>query len=150
MSRALQTYSGVRAGFALTVLLVAGSLVQFPPEAFGLPVGDGSFQAAVEVPVVQEVQLQLPAEDAEGLQGAFTGSGLHKVLKELAGLRRTLVLSLPHPSYFISLFPSVDRGFSQGLVGAGITFQDWGKKRKRGLYLFLHRDQSAINFMICN
>lgn len=131
MYRALQTYSGVCAGFALIILFVAGSLVQFPPEAFGLPVSDGSFQAAVEASVVRGVQLQLPAEDAESLQGAFTSSGLHEVLKQLAGLRRALVLRLPH------LFPSVDKGFSQVLVGAGIPFQDWGKKRNRGFYLFL-------------
>lgn len=116
--RALQTYSGVCAGFALIILLVAGSLVQFPPEAFGLPESDSSFEAAVEASVVGGVQLQLPAEDTESLQGAFTGSGLDKVLKQLTGLRRTLILSLPH------LFPSVDKGFSQVLVGAGIPFKD--------------------------
>lgn len=144
MYRDLQTYSGVCAGFALIILLVAGSLVQFPPEAFGLPVSDGSFQAAVEASVVGGVQLQLPAEDAESLQGAFAGSGLHEVLKQLAGLRRTLIFRLPH------LFPSVDKGFSQVLVGAGIPFQVWGKKRNRGFYLFLDWDGSPINFIICN
>ncbi len=84
---------------------MACSLVQFSPETFGLPVGDGSFQAAVEASVVGGVQLQLPAEDAEGLHGAFTGSGLHEVLKQLAGLRRTFVLHLPHPSSVTHSFP---------------------------------------------
>lgn len=143
MFRALQTYSGVYAGFALIILLVAGSLVQFPPEAFGLPVSDGSFQAAVETSVVRGVQLQLPAEDAESLQGAFTSSGLHEVLKQLAGLRRTLVLCLPH------LFPSVDKGFSQVLVLAFLS-RTGERKKNRGFYLFLDWDESPINFIICN
>lgn len=130
MFRALQTYSGVYAGFALIILLVAGSLVQFPPEAFGLPVSDGSFQAAVETSVVRGVQLQLPAEDAESLQGAFTSSGLHEVLKQLAGLRRTLVLCLPH------LFPSVDKGFSQVLVLAFLSRTGERKKKTEGFICF--------------
>lgn len=71
-------------------------LVQFGPQSLDLPGADGDLQRAVEVLVVQRVQLELPAEDAEGLQRPFTGGRLDKVLKELTGLSRAFVLRLTH------------------------------------------------------
>lgn len=72
------------------------SFVQFGPQGLDLPGADCSLQGAVEVAVVQRIQLQLPAEDAEGLQSAFTGGGLDKVLEEHAGLSHALVLGFTH------------------------------------------------------
>lgn len=115
---------------------MACSLVQFPPEAFGLPVGDGSFQAAVEASVVGGVQLQLPTEDAEGLQGAFTGSGLHEVLKQLAGLRRTLVLRLPHPSSLTHSFPLWTGDSVRGWLVLAFLFKTGERKGRGGFICF--------------
>lgn len=92
----LVSYPGALAGFILVVNLVLCSFVQFGPQGFDLPGADCSLQGAVEVAVVQRIQLQLPAEDAEGLQSPFTGGRLDKVLKEHAGLRHALVLRLTH------------------------------------------------------
>lgn len=72
------------------------SLVQFGPQGLDLPGADCGLQRAVEAAVVQRVQLQLPAEDAEGLQSPLTGGRLHEVLKEHAGLSHALVFRLAH------------------------------------------------------
>lgn len=90
------SYPGALAGFTLVVHLLLSPFVQFCPQSLDLPGTDGSLQGAVEVAVVQRIQLQLPAKDAEGLQGSFTCGCLDKVLKQLAGLGRALVLRLTH------------------------------------------------------
>lgn len=95
-SRWRLSYPGSLAGSALVVNLVLGPLVQLGPQSLDLPGADCGLQRAVEAAVVQGVQLQLPAQDAEGLQGALAGGRLHKVLKEHAGLRHALVLRLAH------------------------------------------------------
>lgn len=77
----LQAYLNALAGFAFLVLFVAGSLVQLAPKGFGFPAGHRALQAAVEGAVLQRVKLQVIAHNTEGLQGAFTVSGLNKALK---------------------------------------------------------------------
>lgn len=90
------SYPGALAGFVVVVDLVLCPFVQFGPQSFDLPGGDCSLQWAVEVAVVQRIQFQLPAQDAEGLQSPFTGGCLDKVLKEDAGLCHTFILCLTH------------------------------------------------------
>lgn len=72
------------------------SFVQFGPERFDLPCVDCGLQGAVEAAVVQRIQLQLSAEDAEGLESPFASGSLHEVLEEHAGLAQVLVLPLAH------------------------------------------------------
>lgn len=72
------------------------SFVQFGPERFDLPCVDCGLQGAVEAAVVQRVQVQLPAEDAEGLKSPFASGSLYEVLEEHAGLAQVLVLPLAH------------------------------------------------------
>lgn len=91
-----RSHPGALAGFVLVVDLLLGPFVQFGPQGFDLPGADCSLQGAVEVAAVQRVQLQLSAQDAEGLQSPFAGGCLDKVLKELAGPSRALILRLTH------------------------------------------------------
>ena len=81
----------------MVVNLLAGPLVEFGPQAFDLPGADGCLQTAVEMCVVQRVQIHLPAEDAERLQRPLAGGRLDKRLKQLAGLHRAFILRLSHP-----------------------------------------------------
>lgn len=46
--------------------------------------------------MVQRVQFQLSAEDAEGLKSPFASGSLYEVLEEHAGLAQVLVLPLAH------------------------------------------------------
>lgn len=61
------SYPGARASSILVVNLMLCSLVQFGPQGLDLPGADCSLEGTVEVGIVQRIQLQLPAEDAEGL-----------------------------------------------------------------------------------
>lgn len=96
------TYPDICACSTLLVLLMVGSFIQLGPQCFGLPGGDCCFQTAVEASVISRVKLQLPAQQAESLESAFTRGSLNKVLEELAGLRAPLVLCFTHCSVFPS------------------------------------------------
>lgn len=89
------THLGTHAGLPLVVLLVGHPLVQLTPQSFGLPVGDPLLQAAVEGAAVGRVQVQLCAEDVEGLEGFLAGRGLDEVLKEFPHIV-SLLLNLSH------------------------------------------------------
>lgn len=88
-------YLGAHTGLASLVLFVGHPLIQLAPQRFGLPGGDFGFQTAVEGAAVGRVQVQLPAEDAEGLEGALTCGGLDEVLKQLPHVV-LLLLRLAH------------------------------------------------------
>lgn len=90
------SYPGAIAGCILLVRLVLCPLVQFGPQSLDLPWADGGLQRAVEVGVVQRVQLQLPAQNTESLECAFAGSCLDKCLKEPTGLCHALIFSFTH------------------------------------------------------
>lgn len=77
------TYLGAHTGLAFLILFMGHPLIQLAPQRFGFPGGDFGLQTAVEGAAVGRVQVQLPAEDAEGLEGALTCGGLDEVLKQL-------------------------------------------------------------------
>lgn len=97
MASCLRTfhYLGAHTGLALLVLFMGHPLIQLGPQRFGFPGGDLGLQAAVEGAAVGRVQVQLPAEDAEGLQGALARRGMDEVLEELPHVV-LLVLRLTH------------------------------------------------------
>lgn len=70
-------------------------LIQLAPQRFGFPGGDFGLQTAVEGAAVGRVQVQLPAEEAEGLEGALTCGGLEEVLEQLPHVV-PLLLHLAH------------------------------------------------------
>lgn len=90
------THPCALAGFILVVDLLLCPFVQFSPQGFDFPGADRCLQRAIEVAVVQRIQLELSAENTESLQSPFAGGGLDKVLKKLAGLSRALILRLTH------------------------------------------------------
>lgn len=92
----LLSHPGALTGLVLAVDFVLRPFVQFGPQSLDLPGADGGLERAVEAAIVQRVQLQLPAQDAEGLQRPFAGGRVDKVLKELAGLRCAFILRLTH------------------------------------------------------
>lgn len=98
------SYPGALAGLVLAVNLLLCSFVQFGPQGFDLPCADCSLQRAVEAAVVQRIQLQLSAKDAERLQSPFASGSLYEVLEKHAGLPQVLILRLAHLDD-LSLFP---------------------------------------------
>lgn len=89
------SYLGAHTGLAFLVLFMGHPLVQLGPQRFGFPGGDFGLQTAVEGAAVGRVKVQLPAEDAEGLEGALTCGGLDEVLEKLAHVV-LLLLRLAH------------------------------------------------------
>lgn len=92
------SYLGASTSLTFLVLLVGHPLVQFSPQCFGLPGGDPCLQAAVEGVVVCRVQVQLSAQETEGLEASFAGGGLDKVLKQFPHIV-PLLLHLSHLSF---------------------------------------------------
>lgn len=70
-------------------------LIQLAPQRFGFPGVDFGLQTAVEGAAIGGVQVQLPAQEAEGLEGALTRGGLDEVLEQLPHIV-PLVLHLAH------------------------------------------------------
>lgn len=89
------SYLGARTGLAFLVLFVGHPLIQLAPQRVGFPGGDFGLQTAVEGAAVGRVKVQLPTEDAEGLEGALTCRGLDEVLKQLPHVV-LLLLCLAH------------------------------------------------------
>lgn len=89
------SYLGAHTGLAFSVLFMGHPLVQLAPQRFGFPGGDFGLQTAVEGAAVGRVQVQLPAEEAEGLEGALTRGGLDEVLEQLPHVV-PLLLHLAH------------------------------------------------------
>lgn len=74
---------------ALFIVRMGGSLVDFLPELFGLPVVELVLQFAVEVLVVPGVELQVATELSEVLLCLFTCLRLDKTVKKIvAGIDR--------------------------------------------------------------
>lgn len=89
------SYLGAHTGLAFLVLFMGHPLIQLAPQRFGFPGGDFGLQTAVEGAAVGRVQVQLPTEEAEGLQGALTCGGLDEVLEQLPHVV-PLLLHLAH------------------------------------------------------
>lgn len=133
------SYLGAHAGLSLAVLLVGHPLVQLTPQSFRLPGGDPLFQTVVESAAVGRVQVQLSAEDVEGLEGFLAGRRLDKVLKKfphivplLLRLSHLLLLRRAVWTHWGSL--SVRCGYTLGLVGNAMPSLSWEGwlRRKEG------------------
>lgn len=94
-NRYIFIYLGAHTGLAFLVLFMGHPLIQLAPQRFGFPGGDFGLQTAVEGAAVVRVKVQLPAEDAEGLEGALTCRGLDEVLEQLPHIV-LLLLRLAH------------------------------------------------------
>lgn len=114
----------------MVVHLVGHPLVQLTPQSFSLPGGDTLLQTAVESAAVGRVQVQLSAEDVEGLEGLLAGRGLDKVLEELPHIV-PLLLRLSHllllrravSAHWGSL--SVRCGYTLSSVGNAMPSLSW-------------------------
>lgn len=132
------SYLGAHAGLSLVVLLVGHPFVQLTPQSFRLPGGDPLFQTVVESAAVGRVQVQLSAEDVEGLEGFLAGRRLDKVLKEfphivplLLRLSHLLLLRRAVSTHWGSL--SVRCGYTLGSVGNAMPSLSWeGWLRRKG------------------
>lgn len=89
------SYLGAHTGLAFLVLFMGHPLIQLAPQRFGFPGGDSGLQTAVEGAAVGRVQVQLPTEEAEGLEGALACGGLDEVLEQLPHVV-PLLLHLAH------------------------------------------------------
>lgn len=116
------TYLGAHAGLPSVVLLVGHPLVQLTPQSFSLPGGDSLLQTAVEGAAVGRVQVQLSAEDVEGLEGLLAGRGLDKVLEELPHIV-PLLLRLSH---LLLLRRAVSAHWGSHSVRCGYTLSSVG------------------------